>query len=120
MIGGGKTINIIAFIIAIIMSNIISISIVNNVKQYRYQQQLQQQQQLFHFFSYASAPFAHVDVRFHLHKQFDTGGLIEISCEMQCGPSVPDDALQHAFKRAQYALTRRKHSNLRLDRPVIR
>jgi hypothetical protein len=97
MIGVGKTINVIASIIAIIMSNIISIGMVNNVKQYRYQQQLQQQQQLLQFFSFASAPFAHVDVRFHLHKQFDTGGLIVISCEMQCGPSVPDDARQHAL-----------------------
>ena len=51
--------------------------------------------------SKTSALDTYVDVRLHLHKSFDTCRLVVFNSPTHCSPSVPDDARQHAFQRAQ-------------------
>jgi hypothetical protein len=62
-----------------------------------------------------SALVTYVHVRIHLHKRFDTCRLVVFNSPMDCSPSSPDDARQHAFQRAQQALTRRERRRLRPD-----
>jgi len=58
--------------------------------------------------SQTSALVTYVDVRFHLHKPFDTCGLPVFNSPTHCSPFVPDYTRQHEFQRAQQALTRRE------------
>ena len=65
--------------------------------------------------SQTSAPVACVDIRFHLDKRIDSCRMIAFNSPVHCSPSFPDDERQHAFQRAQQALTRRERRRLRPD-----